>query len=289
MAHDSPNPRIDLVSRAGIGTGLPEGFVPRCPGCRYVLLGLTGSRCPECGARFSIPQLIADWRFKQAQRFTGGDVLGAALLAFFAAIPTNLLHPDSALWKGPVLIGLWALSWVCFRRRAEELREPTEGHRLLWVWLLCGATAVGMLPTPVLNLVVCGLTLSLAGLATVVAFRRSPEKTAVVMTIGAATPAAGLALLAAMLVLEGLAGSGQGHYWSSADYPSWYWHGRGGRTRGVNNHDAVRIGIVAFGISIGLVATIVGMWATLMRRRLRRGKVAMEPAPVGSRRVRLRG
>lgn len=33
------------------------GFVPRCPHCDYILLGLTVERCPECGRRFSLAQL----------------------------------------------------------------------------------------------------------------------------------------------------------------------------------------------------------------------------------------
>lgn len=39
--------------------GIPaEGsFVPRCPHCDYILIGLTVERCPECGRRFSLAQL----------------------------------------------------------------------------------------------------------------------------------------------------------------------------------------------------------------------------------------
>ncbi len=33
------------------------GFVPRCPRCDYILVGLTVERCPECGRRFSLAQL----------------------------------------------------------------------------------------------------------------------------------------------------------------------------------------------------------------------------------------
>jgi len=45
----------DATRNAGI-VG-EEGFVPRCPHCDYILIGLTVERCPECGRRFSLAQL----------------------------------------------------------------------------------------------------------------------------------------------------------------------------------------------------------------------------------------
>jgi hypothetical protein len=42
----------------------PRGPIPevglRCPKCTYLLTGLTEERCPECGCRFSVQELIGD-------------------------------------------------------------------------------------------------------------------------------------------------------------------------------------------------------------------------------------
>jgi len=47
------------AQHAGIAIPAEEGFVPRCPHCDYILIGLTVERCPECGRRFSLAQLRA--------------------------------------------------------------------------------------------------------------------------------------------------------------------------------------------------------------------------------------
>ena len=49
---------------------------------------------------------------------------------------------------------LWTLAIVWYIRRADELQE--EGHRLLWLWVPCAATAIGAWPTPIVNLVLGG-------------------------------------------------------------------------------------------------------------------------------------
>ncbi|HOW17588.1 MAG TPA: hypothetical protein PLC79_01020 [Phycisphaerae bacterium] len=47
------------VTQSAAGIIAEEGFVPRCPHCDYILIGLTVERCPECGRRFSLAQLRA--------------------------------------------------------------------------------------------------------------------------------------------------------------------------------------------------------------------------------------
>jgi len=47
------------TQHAGIAIPAEEGFVPRCPHCDYILIGLNVERCPECGRRFSLAQLRA--------------------------------------------------------------------------------------------------------------------------------------------------------------------------------------------------------------------------------------
>lgn len=279
MTPEPPIPRVDLISRAGIGQGYPPGFVPRCPGCGYDLTGLSQNRCPECGRWYTIPDLIRAWRERQASRAQAqdADALGAGLLAFVALFPTNLFNPASVLWKLPVLVGLWWLTAVWYRRRAEELREPTEGHRLMWVWIPCISTAAGLLPTPVLGQLVSAAMLVIGTAVTVVAFRRSPVWTASIVTLTLAIPVAIVVVMAVSMVTMGLAGLGRGHHWSVADFPSWYWRGVPGRVRGMNNREAVRIGTVILVASAALLAGIVGMWVVAVRGVLkRRGRRAAE-------------
>jgi len=275
--------RVDLVSRAGIGLGLPDGFVPHCPGCRYDLTGLSQSRCPECGRPFSIPALIQAWHDRRAAyaQAQNADALLVAFLAFFAFLPVSILDPWHLLWKVPLLVGMWWMTAVCYQRRAEALRDPTDGHRLLWVWIPCLATVIGVSPTPVLNLIVAVPALTLGIVATVAAFRRSPMRTAIVLTIVAAAPAAIMAVVAVSMVLFGMAGAGQGHHWSSADFPSWYWRGRAGRVRGMNNHEAIQIGGVILCICIAVLVAIAGMWVGVACPLVRRGMARLAQARGG--------
>ena len=258
-------PRIDLVSRAGI-TGFPAGFVPRCPRCRYDLTGLRDGRCPECGARYAIASLIAEWRARQARRTTDSEFLFGALLMLPAMIPVDLRDLAALAWKAPVLACLWGTTWVWLRRRSAELHDPEEAHRLLWLWAPCVCTAIGVARTPILNEFVPAVMLLIAGLATVTAWRRAPERTSVVASIALGTPAAAIALIGLAMVLSATAGRAGGHHWSFADYPSWYWQGVPGRARGVNNQDAVGLGGVLLAGGSVLLAGIVSMWALLARR-----------------------
>jgi hypothetical protein len=56
--HAAPTPDIQDASPAS-GIVAEDGFIPRCPHCDYILIGLTVERCPECGRRFSLAQLRA--------------------------------------------------------------------------------------------------------------------------------------------------------------------------------------------------------------------------------------
>src|SRR2546423_14424454 len=131
MHEASPRPKLDLISKAGIGLGYPAGFRPRCPRCRYDLGGLRDSRCPECGLPFRIVDLIAAWRVKQDHAIDtrNVDMWLTGLLALAALYPTDLSEPVSVVWKAPLLAALWTLAIVWYIRRADELQE--EGHRLL--------------------------------------------------------------------------------------------------------------------------------------------------------------
>jgi hypothetical protein len=277
--------RPDLVSLAGIGpSGYPPGFVPRCPACRYDLRGLSGSRCPECGRPFSIPRLIAQWEAKRNAGPGDADFLFAGLLCFVAIIPARMADPVQFAWKSAVLVGLWSLVVLWWRRRAEALREPSDAHRLLWVWAPCAATALGLLRTPTLGPAAALMMAMIAAAATLAAWRRAPGKTSIIVTIALAAPAAGLVLLAIGLMVQGLSGSAQGHYWSPADYPAWYWQGVPGRVRGMNNHDALAIGGVLLGIGAAALLAIAGMWV-LVARLWRREAAAGSGVAVRGRRA----
>jgi len=57
MAEDESVPRAPDPTMLSEGIGAEASFVPRCPHCDYILIGLTVERCPECGKRFSLAQL----------------------------------------------------------------------------------------------------------------------------------------------------------------------------------------------------------------------------------------
>lgn len=103
---------------------------------------------------------------------------------------------------------------------------------------------------------------------TTAAFRRSPLRTAVTVTVVTAAPAVVVGLIAASMILMGMAGSGQGHHWSTADFPRWYWRRPGG-VRGMNNREAVRVGGAILIASITAILAILGMWIAVARPMVR--------------------
>lgn len=44
-----------------------------CPRCRYLLRGLPEHRCPECGLKFDLEQLVQPWTRLRDPRFTGAE------------------------------------------------------------------------------------------------------------------------------------------------------------------------------------------------------------------------
>ncbi len=52
---------VGLVWRSGFVRGwrASRSAPPNCPQCGYNMTGLTECRCPECGQRFSIDQILA--------------------------------------------------------------------------------------------------------------------------------------------------------------------------------------------------------------------------------------
>lgn len=270
MSSEAERPKIDLVRLAGITSGLPEGFTPRCPRCRYDLTGLEKPTCPECGAPFSIAVLLAEWRARKARPPSNADYIAAGLLAFVSFWPADLRDPAVLVWKMPAVLMLWMIVWLCATRHREEHLE--HGHRLLLMWVPCVATAIGVSPTPDVNLVVGAAMALIAVWSWWVAWRRSPQWTAILASVVLTLPAA-LAVVGGLgIVTTGAAERAQGHYWSFADYPSWYWKNTPGRSRGVNNADAEKFGgyLVGGGIAVGLA--LVPMWVKVgrtWRRELR--------------------
>ncbi len=44
-----------------------------CPGCRYVLTGLTSHRCPECGLDLDMADVVQPWHLVRSPTFTGRE------------------------------------------------------------------------------------------------------------------------------------------------------------------------------------------------------------------------
>jgi hypothetical protein len=261
------NPRVDLVSAAGIAGGLPGGFVPRCRGCRYDLRGLADSKCPECGAAFTLAGLIADWRARQDAPPNNWDFILGALLAFVAGIPMEVRDPVAFVFKACSLIAMWVMAWVWFNRRAEEMLD--EGHRLLWLWVPCAASVLGLLQVPLLNLGAAFLATIFGVVTTVVAWRRSPAMTVVIATTVLTTPIACIVIMGFGLLASATAGKAHGHYWSPADYPAWYWRGVPGRVRGMDNGTAIKFSLVMIATGAALAVALVPMWIVVGRAWLK--------------------
>ena len=45
-----------------------------CPRCRYSLVGLPTHRCPECGTRFEMAEIVKPWHRLRDPRFTGREL-----------------------------------------------------------------------------------------------------------------------------------------------------------------------------------------------------------------------
>lgn len=45
-----------------------------CPRCGYALVGLPSHRCPECGARFEMADVVKPWHRLREPRFTGCEL-----------------------------------------------------------------------------------------------------------------------------------------------------------------------------------------------------------------------
>jgi len=264
VSSSAPN-RPDLISLAGITSEFPDGFVPRCPGCKYDLTGLSESRCPECGTRFSIPTLLAAWQARKSATINDGDFYLAVLLSLIAWYPADISEPIVLVWRVPLLMGLWFLVWFWFRRRREEFREASEAHRLLWVWGPCISTAMGLAATPGLNVIVAAAMLAVGLLATVTSWRRSPVMTMFILTLALTIPVVVMALFGGALLMQGVAGRGLSQHWSFADYPRWYWQGVPGRARGISNPDAITIGSAILGIGLVGVVGVGVCWFRLAR------------------------
>jgi hypothetical protein len=231
-------------------------------------------------------ELIAAWEAQRASGIKDADFYGAAILTFISVLPADLRDQVGLLWKAPMLVGLWVLVWVWYRRRSEELRDAEEGHRLLWVWGPCLSTAVALSATPVLGWVNACLMLGLALFATAVAWRRSPGPTSILISIGLALPGIAATLFGCSLLLAGGSGQGIGHHWSFADYPRWYWEGVPGRARGVSNSEAVRIGTMMLGVGLVEITLAAGIWVMLARSWLRsKRRTAARSEPVVRRRA----
>ena len=45
-----------------------------CPKCRYLLRGLPSHRCPECGTKLDMSEIVKPWHRLRAPRFTGEEL-----------------------------------------------------------------------------------------------------------------------------------------------------------------------------------------------------------------------
>lgn len=50
------------------------GWDIRCPTCGYALAGLPSHRCPECGTKFDVRELVQTWTRLREPRFTGAEL-----------------------------------------------------------------------------------------------------------------------------------------------------------------------------------------------------------------------
>lgn len=76
-------------------TGITEedDFVPRCPHCDYILVGLTVERCPECGRRFSLSQLRAMHLRRKPTPWEDPDYCGGRVRRYLATWRVMLRPP----------------------------------------------------------------------------------------------------------------------------------------------------------------------------------------------------
>jgi hypothetical protein len=259
--------KVDLISAAGIAAGLPEGFRARCPRCRYDLSGLDDGLCPECGRPFSLRELLAAWHAERARPRGGAAFAFGVILTVIASPPADVRSPAALAWKVVVLSLLWTAAWMWTKQKREEHEQ--EGYKLLWLWAPCLSTAMALANTPVVGRVNGVLMLAIASAVAWRAYRRTPGVTTAIVTAVLSIPVAAAVFFGMSLLTAGLDGRASGDHWSFADYPGWYWRGVRGRSRGISNPDAVRIGAWMIAGAALAVLGLVPLWlqaARLLRR-----------------------
>ncbi len=77
-----------------------DGFVPRCPHCDYILLGLAVERCPECGRRFSLAQLRRMYLRRRPPPWEDSNYRGSAARRYMATWRA-MMRPPFFLFLAP--------------------------------------------------------------------------------------------------------------------------------------------------------------------------------------------
>lgn len=147
---------------------------PRCPGCRYLLIGLTGTRCPECGRSLVDDDSLLSRESAEPQslgRLAAAYLIplllvGAAICAYphrplalerrllawaqAACGPAGWLMGQDVVRVGSAtalsVAGAMWVTWACLLASVSCLRRQRWRYHLLagLVWCLSGLPAAGL-------------------------------------------------------------------------------------------------------------------------------------------------
>ncbi len=123
-------------------TSQPNREQPRCPRCRYILLGLTEPRCPECGSPFD-PMLIENPTLRSHLLPWERPELGGIVRRFRRTLLLVWIHPGRLFIslnerKDRRIANAWSLFMACFvlsicaHGALLILERIAFFHRLLW-------------------------------------------------------------------------------------------------------------------------------------------------------------
>jgi hypothetical protein len=202
-----------------------------CPKCDYNLEGIGDGHCPECGTPYTRDALYqrflaslrpADTRpeLNPARRAAMLSIacVGIALITLARSRPTWYASASpTAAWFGiGALLCAWITAGYWFRVIRSVANPPFAGH-VVWMLMLTGASwliCIGHLTTfrfseaaPVVG--------TFAGIACYLAIARTPHLARQLWRLACLWPA----LLAVLMLADGIGGLAEGHHWTNWDDP----------------------------------------------------------------------
>ncbi|HLP83374.1 MAG TPA: hypothetical protein VK157_03410 [Phycisphaerales bacterium] len=218
MLADEPPPSSSVSPPAAVPATLydSEGtaFAPKCLDCSYALVGVTTSRCPECGLAFTLEKLSRHADAVRASREDRANVIRGLLTPLIVLASVLGLSIDTPLTAVAYILAMAAVIALQYWLLRHVLAAQA------WIWLLplvpLTTLGLGMLtaqhPAPWL--------LAFAAIAVyfaVLALRGSPLVSAVLLLCVYVAP---VLLVSIVIFVHSNGRLNDGYYWTEFNRPT---------------------------------------------------------------------